>query len=310
MLPNNKRSSPTMMVQKRKCCRTVVLKWALPCFSLWFLFFLYIVSSQHEMLKSKRQLAKLEPTSFGDSQIQMLDQAIRMASSGAGFQAKGTVNSTATRSKPSPLVAFYNIYTHSDTAGEERTRAIITEQLEQLGCSYATLTSKFAVYYNTIGKPLDTGYIQSICEKTNLDCVHLQHYDRAFEDVTLQAMHDFCTTHDDYRALYIHSKGSYNDREEISFSQKSWRSNMMSAITSDMCVEPPDDRCDICGLIALPWPILHFPGNFFSAKCNYVKKLMPPRLFSERLKNVTMKALVRMVEGDFVSNLLPGKLGR
>lgn len=57
------------------------------------------------------------------------------------------------------------------------------------------------------------------------------------------------------------------------------------AAASEMCTNPPDASCDFCGLIVTPMPWLHVPGNFWTARCSYVKKLLPPDEYHKALTN-------------------------
>jgi hypothetical protein len=70
-----------------------------------------------------------------------------------------------------------------------------------------------------------------------------------------------------------------------------------------MCVNKGE--CDVCGLLALPFPFTHFTGNFFTASCSYIAKLLPPREFVIRMSEVTGKALVQKLEGRLIARLLP-----
>jgi hypothetical protein len=69
------------------------------------------------------------------------------------------------------------------------------------------------------------------------------------------------------------------------------------AAASEMCLNPLDNTCDFCGLIAAPIPWLHVPGNFWSARCSYVNKLMPPQAY----KNA-MNRYRREVAEPYVNN--------
>jgi hypothetical protein len=80
----------------------------------------------------------------------------------------------------------------------------------------------------------------------------------------------------------------------------------MRAVTSKLCLEPTDPSCNMCGLLALPWPAPHFTGNFFTAQCQYVKKLIPPKAFIPAMNEVIAKAVYqRTIHWRFVANLLP-----
>lgn len=42
------------------------------------------------------------------------------------------------------------------------------------------------------------------------------------------------------------------------------------------CLNPPDDRCDVCGAQYYAIWASMFPGNMWTAKCSYIRKLLPP----------------------------------
>jgi len=206
------------------------------------------------------------------------------------------------------LAIFYNIFIPTDQGaeGEQRARDILQDQLGQIGASYAVANGTVSLYYVTIGKPLDQDdydYMKSLCDRNHLECHHIQHFKRGYEEVTLQRVHEFCVAYPEFRAMYIHSKGSYHAMEKVDISQTSWRRNMMSAVTHQQCIEPPDPSCTACGLVALPWPMVHFAGNFFTAQCQYVSKLIPPRDFSERMGEAVSFSRLRMLQNTFVSEL-------
>jgi hypothetical protein len=79
----------------------------------------------------------------------------------------------------------------------------------------------------------------------------------------------------------------------------------MMAVTSEMCLRPQNDVCSVCGMLLLPWPALHMVGNFFTADCSYVNKLVQPLDFGQRMADVTKKMLLRKLQNRFVDGLLP-----
>lgn len=62
---------------------------------------------------------------------------------------------------------------------------------------------------------------------------------------------------------------------------------MMKAITHDDCLVNHRDQCSTCGLLLQPLWTFFYPGNFFSARCDYVKKLQPPLFWIEASNNMT-----------------------
>ena len=62
---------------------------------------------------------------------------------------------------------------------------------------------------------------------------------------------------------------------------------MMKAITHDDCLVNHNDQCSTCGLLLQPLWTFFYPGNFFSAQCDYVKKLKDPYVFSNISEEMT-----------------------
>jgi hypothetical protein len=214
-----------------------------------------------------------------------------------------------------PFVVFYNIYLHPDRT--DLGIGIVKEQLGQVAKSYAAQShtksttdndndndnggipkrQRLTIYYNTVGASADGATTQvimhDVCSSHGLDCRRMQHYESGFEEVTLQRAHDFCTQtqtqtaalakkdgggneYTDIRVVYMHNKGSFTATSVNTF----WRRHLTMAVTSQHCLRPANDTCNVCGLQFWPMWIPFFPGNFWAAKCSYVKKLAPPRNYS------------------------------
>jgi hypothetical protein len=207
-----------------------------------------------------------------------------------------------------PFVVFYNIYLHPDRT--DLGIGIVQEQLDQVAKSYAAQSrttdndkdggperKRLTIYYNTVGAFAlhTTDLIDDLCSRNNLDCRYMRHYDSGFEEVTLQRAHDFCTQtaapenqndsdNADIRVVYMHKKGSITATSVNKF----WRRHLTMAVTSQHCLKPANDTCNVCGLQFWPMWIPFFPGNFWAAKCSYVTKLVPATNYSSvtaRLKD-------------------------
>jgi hypothetical protein len=195
---------------------------------------------------------------------------------------------------------FYNIYVPPDQGDEGITNAlrIVKEQLGQVGKSYAaSFDSKTSVFYNTIGlrngvKPEE---MQGICQQNNINCTHMEHYEEGFEQVTLQRVHDYCQLHDSHRVIYLHTKGSYHNRPM----NDPWRHHMTMAATSEMCLEPKDDTCNLCGLFYYPFWASFMPGNIWTAQCSYINKLLPPKSYEAKQQEIIKEVLLMKVKKIF-----------
>lgn len=197
-----------------------------------------------------------------------------------------TIFSEQSSSSP-PWAFFYNIYMPPDEGNATLVYHILDEQLHQVGISHAAMyqNKSLTVYYNTIGHSVNQSFMEETCRRWNskMKCVHMEHFDQAFEEKTLARVHEYCHHHPEERVGYIHNKGSFNSRNSRN---EWWRRYMTLAVTHRDCLKPPDDFCDICGLNFYATPFIHYSGNFFTAKCSYINKLLPIEEFRERMSSL------------------------
>lgn len=243
-----------------------------------------------------------------------------------------------------PWVIFYNLFIPEDGPGVTRTKRIVEDQLNQIDKSFATQSlrivdtdgkvqpdnqRKILLYFNTIGADQNAAspdggesvrqFLSAQCsQRALLNCYHMEHFSAGkFEEVTLQRVWEYCgtATANDHVypsiVLYIHSKGSFHETKDPNYSQEAWRQNMMSAVTSDLCLKPIQQtvnasrhgqhdhkqHCSVCGLLATSWPVLHFPGNMFAADCHYIQKLVPPIDFQRRLSEIAADIMFMRLQG-------------
>ena len=201
------------------------------------------------------------------------------------------------------LIIFYNLYIPPE--GEEgiaNAINVIEEQIGQISDEMKKLqvgrnvTKSGVVFYNLIGneEAFTQEQMSNLCRRSHpsLDCQMLKYYSEAGEAGALQDVHDFCHVDramqdDSLRVVYLHSKGSYHSQKENHI----WRRIMTSASLHPQCLRPPDDSCDVCGAQFYIKYAIMFPGNMWTAKCSYVRKLVPPNDGGkyERLKRESIK---------------------
>lgn len=180
---------------------------------------------------------------------------------------------------------FYNVYVPFDSAKAIANERILEEQLAQVGQSYANLGSKsgtLTVFFTTIGRDMETDWISDLCSaKYDMNCVHIQHHRYGTETVTLSELHRYCSQHSSRSVVYLHNKGSLHPNTK---GQDRWRQTMTAAATSELCLETAFDQhsCSSCGMLFQPLPTNHFPGNMWSAKCEYVNELLSPQEYHAR----------------------------
>jgi hypothetical protein len=213
-----------------------------------------------------------------------------------------------------PFAIFYNIYIPPDTDGGDQgvrnALRIVQEQMTQVGESYAATSAlqnnqTVTVYYNTIGhaNALNATYMSHVCSKAseNLRCQHMQHYDQAYEEVTLERVKEYCHHHESHKAIYMHSKGSYHSNGGRN---EGWRRHMTMAVTNELCLDPPNnDTCNVCGLMLFVMPAFMFRGNFWAADCSYVNQLVPALDFDDRLRRIQETARQLQNQSQLLMNL-------
>jgi hypothetical protein len=202
---------------------------------------------------------------------------------------------TSTSSSAVPAVAiFYNAFVPftEGQQGIDHAFGIIRRQLRQVADSYAASSQSkpVTVYYNSIGsKMLNKTSMAGLCNSDNdnnnnsgrLHCEHMNHYDSGFEEVTLQKVHDYCTNHLTHQVVYMHNKGSFHPSKM----QENWGYHGTAAATDKLCLDAIlDNTCNACSLLWYPFPFLHPPGNFWTAQCSYVAKLLPPLQYPAALQ--------------------------
>ena len=165
----------------------------------------------------------------------------------------------------------------TEAPGTQYAMTVLTEQLGQVAHSLNQLDNngRAVVYYNLIGKALPPDKVEAFCHSLhpNLSCRMIGYYKSASESVTLQNIYEFCGANEDSRVTYIHSKGSYHHTDV----NQNWRRELTTAVLHPQCLNPLDDKCNVCGTSFFTRFAFMFPGNMWTAKCSYVNKLLPPK---------------------------------
>jgi hypothetical protein len=182
----------------------------------------------------------------------------------------------------SKLAIFYNIYQRSDGDESKRKKImddIFTSQINLLGNSYAVQSEEIKnntvkLFYNTIGFPLEHDFMEKTCAPfDNLQPVHMKHYEKGFEEVTLNALREYCEENPTNNVIYVHPKGSFHPRK----SQTWWRKEGTMKASSEECAHHMhENKCNACGA-RLTYMPQHFSGNFWRAQCSYIRELRDPR---------------------------------
>jgi hypothetical protein len=226
-----------------------------------------------------------------------------------------------------PMAIFYNAYipTHMGQEGIDNALNIMKEQMRQVQRSDAAHWDNrtITMYYNSVGQDgiLTEEYMQnnicnvdtSIVGETNKDrearesvdeqdqepphlhtprsitCKRMAHYDEAHEHVTLQRLHEYCQVNPTHTVIYLHPKGTFHKYEDGKNDR--WRQRLTSASTHHLCLNPPDDTCNVCSLHFYPVWAPFMPGNMWSAKCEYIQKLREPLHFDKDMDMIAKQSI-------------------
>ena len=175
------------------------------------------------------------------------------------------------KESPTNSTIFMNIYINPDRV--KKSFQIAQEQLRVVSESRHVNDT---IYYNMIGYRNYTEY--PVCRGgLERHCHFLRHYDKAFEEVTLQRLYEYCRRYPHQTVTYLHNKGSFRkDRGNCKT-----RRLVTTAVLSDACLSMPLDPhtydCNVCSLNFRTTPHIHFSTNMWTAQCRLVRKLVPPR---------------------------------
>jgi hypothetical protein len=187
----------------------------------------------------------------------------------------------AIRESPSVTI-FYNVFFGSNL---NLTVAIVKEQLEDISRfdHLKNVTIKFVVIGNDVFDPKCNN---RICETIKRDAT-------GDEKLTLQFLHNHCVKHPEQQVIYLHTKGSYHSKPENNLFR---RLLTKSAVSKDCILQHKNKigdtslDCNVCSARFSPYPHWHSPGNMWRAECDYISKLIPPKDFPRKMKEVIESA--------------------
>jgi hypothetical protein len=202
---------------------------------------------------------------------------------------------------------FYNIYVPPDRGqeGYDNALRIVQEQINQIGRSYAASFSgkPVLIYYNTLGADniVTPEWMNELCSREyNMLCQHIQHHTTGYEALTLTRLHSYCKMHPTRKVVYMHTKGSYHDNPL----NENWRYALTHAVVHQDCLVPPDDTCNYCGLQFFPIWGTFMAGNFWTASCSYIEKLLPPVEYRRKMSKHGEKVKAMVAKGELHMDLL------
>jgi hypothetical protein len=219
---------------------------------------------------------------------------------------------------------FYNIY----TPPEDPTAAmsIVNEQLNQIKMSSqsSNLTTTRTLYYNLIGPSSvaeivhgghNVSFDSSLLGSSSNNIIHhqlLQHVEKGGEDLTLDALWEYCLERPSATVAYIHDKGSLHANWH---GVRRRRFHATAAALSDECFgmgtssiggnesdgnnNNNNNKCNTCAASIHFTPHHYVPANMWTAKCSYIRQLVRPSTLSSKLLSMYRKIQENVNASDY-----------
>jgi hypothetical protein len=220
--------------------------------------------------------------------------------------------------KFSTVALFYHIAIPNGWDLQE-SLSIVASQLKIIGTSDVTTMRSYPVplYFTIAGSSATSKkshnllltQVTNFCHdtRTTIDCRQLPSFDQNYEGETIRQLYQYCRLNPSHRVSYLHNQGPVQLRSGKG--NKNLIRHLTMAVTSLGCLKPPDDTCNVCGLIFHMLWAFYFPGNMFAASCSYVNSLIPPNEnFEKRWNEFVGLALLTRIRGIFQTNLFEDRI--
>jgi hypothetical protein len=252
-----------------------------------------------------------------------IDEMVKLSTLPASHSAFAA-NSTETRSfqftndnellssSNPPVVVFYQI-TIPEGKANEAAYALNTQfevftkgQYNIVTRSYEPLRNTILYYTISGGDSKSHALVASLCKtrSKSITCRRLDEYKSPkATGETVTQLHNFCIANPSHRVAYVTNQLPTINNKTERYSMQKIRA-FTTAATSKMCLKSRD-TCNVCGMEFYPLPYQHFRGNMFTASCEYVANLLPPRQFEQSMNSIASEALVSQLETKFTTELLP-----
>ena len=190
---------------------------------------------------------------------------------------------------------FWNLYLPKEDDKAEEILQAMREQIHQVARAahnetvvlhYVSIGNLQMIMPNSAFNTTNNLVTEACAPYKHLVCHHVRHFAKGFEQVTLDVLFDHCvsSTSTDESVAYIHNKGSYHTGSWIDPKSKRemrkdvWRRHGTAGALHPDC-RRHTDTCNVCGLLWTPVPWNHAPGNFWTARCSYIRQLVRPSHF-------------------------------
>eukprot|EP00523_Entomoneis_sp_CCMP467_P013071 CAMPEP_0168787700 /NCGR_PEP_ID=MMETSP0725-20121227/11941_1 /TAXON_ID=265536 /ORGANISM="Amphiprora sp., Strain CCMP467" /LENGTH=552 /DNA_ID=CAMNT_0008837925 /DNA_START=27 /DNA_END=1685 /DNA_ORIENTATION=+ len=200
---------------------------------------------------------------------------------------------------------FFHAYAGPTPENQKLTKRIVGMQLRLLETAIEENKDslQWTLQYGTVGQKgvVTPQLVDKTCKNVDrLECHYRGHAANGHEESTLQRMRDFCQANPNDVVVYIHTKGSLHETDF----NKRWRRPLTMGAMRPTCLErlmDPDESemvnfnettiCNTCGLQLYPlWNIM-YPGNMFSARCDYVAKLADLNEYNQQMSDIVNMTL-------------------
>lgn len=176
----------------------------------------------------------------------------------------------------SRITIFFNIFIPNGDKSE-RALEITKSQMEEIR---RTSLMNAEIICNIYG---NTSVTIPLCE--TMDNCRIQNSNEVGnEKDTLLDLYEYCSQQSENVVIYLHNKGSFHDSPQNNdLRTMHMRAQVETSSCRDAVVNTP---CNVCSARFSPLPHFHTSGNMWTAHCSYVKKLISPKNFEQRMEDV------------------------
>jgi len=187
---------------------------------------------------------------------------------------EGSVSNADVKSKRKNISVFYNLFVKNKKS-LTKSQAIFNEQ-------YSSMLPEHKMFLVSLGYDITPSHLQFVPNDDTRIKV-MEHRPKGDERVTMQMLWQYCQVVSDEDAhdtlvVYLHSKGSFHS----SPSNNALRRALTAGALSKECADLPDS-CNVCSFRMSPLPFPHTPGNMWLSRCSYIKKLVSPIAFQDKM---------------------------
>lgn len=113
---------------------------------------------------------------------------------------------------------------------------------------------------------------------------------------TFQHLHNFCHANPSLSVTHLRNQWPQMEEDDI---------HAYTAAVTSHVYEGSSEICNVRGMEFNPLPFHRFTGNMFSAECDYVRKLLPPRKFETDMNDIAGETLLSLLSNMFTTELYP-----